>query len=75
MHTQHLSFAVHTDLIQLAGAISLEELGGPAVPFTAGRRSSKVYPPEGRLPTAAKSVLSHSVVAASMSMANTSSKQ
>jgi hypothetical protein len=25
------------------------------VPFTTGRRSSKVYPPEGRLPTAAKS--------------------
>lgn len=43
------------DLIQLAGALSLEEVGGPAVPFTAGRRASKVYPPEGRLPIADKS--------------------
>jgi len=38
------------DVVQLAGVVGVEAMGGPSVRFTPGRRDSKVAPPEGRVP-------------------------
>lgn len=40
----------YADLIQLAGVVALEVMGGPKVQFVAGRKDSRVSPPQGRLP-------------------------
>jgi hypothetical protein len=40
----------YADLYQLAGVGGVRALGGPEIEFRAGRRDSRVSPPEGRLP-------------------------
>jgi catalase (peroxidase I) len=47
----------YADLYTLAGAVAIEEMGGPAVPWSPGRTdavSGAACPPDGRLPDAAK---------------------
>ena len=44
----------YADLIQLAGAVAVEMVGGPLVEMNVGRKDSKACPPSGRVPTAAK---------------------
>jgi hypothetical protein len=51
----------YADLWTLAGAVAVEEMGGPFIPWRPGRRdhvdASKV-PPNGRLPDAAQGITS-----------------
>jgi cytochrome c peroxidase len=45
----------YADLYTLAGAVAIEEMGGPVIPWTPGRRdaaSGAACPPDGRLPAA-----------------------
>jgi len=47
----------YADLYTLAGVVAIEELGGPKVPWRAGRSDAadgKSCPPDGRLPDASK---------------------
>ena len=47
----------YADLWTLAGAVAIEELGGPQIPWRAGRTDAadgSACPPDGRLPDASK---------------------
>lgn len=47
----------YADLYTLAGAVAIEEMGGPTIPWKPGRRdaaSGAECPPDGRLPDASK---------------------
>jgi len=47
----------YADLYTLAGAVAIEELGGPKIPWRSGRSDAvdgKSCPPDGRLPDASK---------------------
>jgi len=47
----------YADLWTLAGAVAIEEMGGPKIPWRAGRSDAvdvKACPPDGRLPDAAQ---------------------
>jgi cytochrome c peroxidase len=52
----------YADLWTLAGAVAIEELGGPSIPWRAGRTDAvdgSACPPDGRLPNASKVGLSY----------------
>lgn len=52
------------DAYTLAGAVAIEEMGGPAIPWRQGRSDSpdgKTSPPDGRLPDADKGTLKGTV--------------
>lgn len=56
IHKKH-SWMTHSDLYTFAGAVAIEALGGPVIPWKAGRtdiKDSKLCPAHGRLPDASQ---------------------